>query len=95
MKKFLITYLSLSYVLLHAQQDPQYSQYMFNQVILNPAYIGSKEALNATLMYRKQWVEISGAPQTINLSVSGPLKQKRLGLGAHMVQPRIRKPMST
>ena len=89
MRKLLITYLYLWHVFLHAQQDPQYSQYMFNQVILNPAYIGSKEALNATLMYRKQWVEISGAPQTINLSVSGPLKQKRLGLGGHVVQESI------
>ncbi|MGZ3883074.1 MAG: PorP/SprF family type IX secretion system membrane protein [Bacteroidia bacterium] len=74
---------------LQAQQDPQYSQYMFNQVIINPAYIGSKDALNATGLFRKEWVGISGSPQTNNLSISGPLKSKMIGLGGHITQETI------
>lgn len=90
MRKYLyISICALLQLLLKAQQDPQYSQYMFNQVILNPAYIGSKDALNATAMFRKQWVNFNGAPQTTNISLSGPLKQKSLGLGGHLVQEVI------
>ena len=72
-----------------AQQDPQYSQYMFNQVIINPAYAGSKDVLNVTGLFRKEWVNVNGSPQTNNLSVSGPLKEKKIGLGAHVVQETI------
>lgn len=72
-----------------AQQDPQYSQYMFNQVVINPAYAGSKEALNVTGVFRKEWVNVNGSPQTNNLSISGPLKAKKIGLGAHVVQETI------
>ena len=44
---------------LHAQQDPHYTQYMYNMSVMNPAYAGSKENLSMGLLYRKQWVELS------------------------------------
>ena len=57
----------------HAQQDPQYSQYMFNQMVLNPAYAGSKEALSSSLILRNQWVGLDGAPKTITFSSHAPI----------------------
>ncbi len=72
-----------------AQQDPQYSQYMFNQVVINPAYIGSKEALSATMDLRKQWVSMQGAPRTGTISLHGPLAIKSIGLGGHLINEAI------
>ncbi|MBI3520463.1 MAG: type IX secretion system membrane protein PorP/SprF [Bacteroidetes bacterium] len=84
---YIFLFCSISYSF--AQQDPQYSQYMFNQVVINPAYIGSKDALNVTGLFRKEWVNVNGSPQTNNLSLSGPLKAKKIGIGAHVVQETI------
>ncbi len=64
-----------------AQQDPQYSQYQFNQMVINPAYAGTRDALSAVIDIRKQWSGFDGAPQTQSFSFHGPLKKKRIGLG--------------
>ena len=71
-----------------AQQDPQYSQYMFNQLVINPAYAGSKEALSTTMDLRKQWVAMPGAPQTGSISMHGQLLGS-LGLGGHLIAEKI------
>ncbi|MCB0515727.1 MAG: type IX secretion system membrane protein PorP/SprF [Chitinophagales bacterium] len=65
-----------------AQQDAQYTQYMFNGLVLNPAYAGSRDALSATAIGRTQWVgqQIEGAPRTASLSVHSPVG-KHVGLG--------------
>ncbi|MDR0295245.1 MAG: type IX secretion system membrane protein PorP/SprF [Prevotellaceae bacterium] len=85
MKKILIVLLlasvfgSISRV--QAQQIPQFSQYMFNGLYINPAYAGYKEELYAHLMFRKQWMGVSGAPQTVMLGVDADLgKGSNLGL---------------
>lgn len=49
---------------LQAQQDPHYTQYMYNMSVMNPAYAGSKDNLSMGLLYRKQWIEIEDAPTT-------------------------------
>jgi hypothetical protein len=49
----------------NAQQHPMYSQYMFNMMNINPAYAGSRGVVSATALYRNQWVNIEGAPQTL------------------------------
>ena len=72
-----------------AQQDPQYSQYMFNQLVINPAYAGSKEALSAVMDLRKQWVSMPGSPRTGTISLHGPLPFKSLGIGGHLVNESI------
>ena len=72
-----------------AQQDPQYSQYMFNQMAINPAYAGSKEALSATAFIRSQWTGIEGAPKTETFSIHGPLKKKKVGLGFSAIADQI------
>ncbi|MCD6066805.1 MAG: hypothetical protein K0S33_1631 [Bacteroidetes bacterium] len=76
-------------LLSHAQQDPQYSQYMFNHVVINPAYAGSKQAFSATAVVRKQWAGVEGSPQTNSLSLHGPLKAKRIGVGIHITEEQI------
>src|ERR1035437_4884006 len=74
---------------LFAQQDPQYSQYMFNQMALNPAFAGSKEALSAAMFLRSQWTGIDGAPKTESFTINGPLKKKKVGLGFAVIADQI------
>jgi type IX secretion system PorP/SprF family membrane protein len=68
-------------VILTAQQDPMYSQYVFNGLIINPAYAGTRDVLSASVLYRDQWVNIPGAPKTGILSVDAPIKNKNVGIG--------------
>lgn len=71
-----------------AQQDSQYTQYMYNTVSVNPAYAGSRETLSAFALYRTQWVGMDGAPKTAVFSFNTPVSD-RLGLGATFVSDRI------
>lgn len=90
MKKIIITLvLTCSAMVLLAQQDPQYTQFMFNKLALNPAYAGSKHALCASVLYRKQWVGINGAPTTQVLNVHGVIRKKNIGLGLSVVHDEI------
>jgi len=90
MKKFIgVIIFVIGVICGHAQQDPQYSMYMFNQLALNPAYAGSKEALSSTLVYRNQWTGISGAPKTAMFSLQAPLKNKKIGLGLEVVSDKL------
>ncbi len=73
---------------LHSQQDPHYTQYMYNMNVMNPAYAGSKESLSVGLLYRQQWVNINGAPQTGTLSLHSPIG-KNVGLGLSVVSDKI------
>ncbi len=72
-----------------AQQDPQYSQYMFNQLAINPAYAGSKEAISAASFLRTQWTGISGAPKTETFTVHGPFARKKVGLGLAIIADQV------
>ncbi len=64
-----------------SQQMPAISQYMFNGLVLNPAYAGSKPFTSATLMVRKQWAGFKGSPTTQTASIHGALENKKVGLG--------------
>ena len=79
MKRILTIVLFLSGLSGYAQQDILVSQYMFNHLLLNPAYAGSKEYMMATLLYRKQWVDFKGAPETQVASLHGPLGLTNFG----------------
>lgn len=72
-----------------AQQGATNSHYMFNQLLLNPAYAGSKEYVSTTLLYRRQWAGIEGAPVTYSGSVHGYLPKSKLGLGMYIQQDKI------
>lgn len=75
--------------LAQAQQDPQYTQYMYNTINVNPAYAGSRGVMSVFGMYRTQWVGLDGAPKTANISVHTPLGDSRLGLGVSFVNDQI------
>ena len=64
-------------VLGHAQQQPLYTQYMFNGLVLNPAYAGSQETFTATALFRTQWAGIEDSPQTQTVSAHSPLDKLR------------------
>jgi len=72
-----------------AQQDILVSQYMFNHLLLNPAYAGSQDYMMSSLLYRKQWVNFDGAPVTQVGSVHGPLGLTRFGWGALVSNDKI------
>ncbi len=67
---------------IYAQQEPQYSQYMFNMMSVNPAYTGTREALNALLLSRLQWVGLEGAPRSHTFALHTPVNEKKVGIGA-------------
>ncbi len=71
-----------------AQQDPHYTQYMYNMNVMNPAYAGSKENLSFGLLYRKQWVDIEGAPSTFTFSGHTPAG-KNVGIGLSVIADEI------
>jgi len=71
-----------------AQQDPQYTQYMYNMNVVNPAYAGSKESLSITGLYRKQWSGLDGAPETFTLSLHSPVGEK-VGLGLSAITEEL------
>ncbi|MEI6866294.1 type IX secretion system membrane protein PorP/SprF [Flavicella sp.] len=79
----LISHISL------AQQEPQYTQYMYNTLSINPAYAGQREVLSATLLHRSQWVGLSGAPKTQTLGIHSPLSNEKMGLGFSVINDVI------
>lgn len=69
-----------------AQQDPLFSQYMFNKLALNPAYAGSHEMLTIDMLNRYQWVGIDGAPRTFTIGAHMPTRNFKVGLGIYAYQ---------
>lgn len=73
-----------------AQQDPQYTQYMYNTQVINPAYVGSREALSFGLLGRTQWVNFEGAPKTGTFTVNSPIGVLgNMGLGLSIVHDEL------
>lgn len=72
----------------YAQQDPHYTQYMYNMSVMNPAYAGSKESLSLGALYRKQWVDIEDAPSTFTFFGHSPVG-KNVGLGVSLINDKI------
>ena len=71
-----------------AQQDPQYTQYMYNMNIINPAYAGSSDATSVGILYRNQWDGIDGAPKTGTMNIHFPAG-KNVGLGFSAISDEI------
>ncbi|AFL80254.1 Bacteroidetes-specific putative membrane protein [Aequorivita sublithincola DSM 14238] len=72
-----------------AQQDSQYTQYMYNTVSVNPAYAGTRGSLSMLGIYRNQWVGIDGAPETLNFSANSPIGVQGVGLGLGFTSDKI------
>lgn len=72
-----------------AQQDAQYTMYMYNGLALNPAYAGSRDRISATGLFRTQWVGIDGAPQTQSFFIHAPLFNQKMGAGLVVVNDKL------
>lgn len=74
---------------LHAQKEPQYTQYMYNIGSFNPAYVGTVETPEIAALYRAQWIDIPGAPRTIRFGTNLPLNNETMGLGFNVVNDQL------
>lgn len=72
-----------------AQQDAQYTQYMYNTININPAYAGSRGVMSIFGLHRTQWVGLEGAPTTNAFSLNTPLNNSNLGVGLSFVNDKI------
>ena len=72
-----------------AQQLPQFTQYMYNTIAINPAYAGSRETLNVIGLHRSQWAGFVGGPTTQTLSIHAPLKYEKIGLGFSFINDEL------
>lgn len=89
MKRQLMIFLLLLSGAIYAQQDAQFTQYMYNTINVNPAYAGSREALSVFALHRTQWVGLDGAPVTNAFSVHTPINNSNVGLGISLINDRI------
>lgn len=90
MKTLLFSFvLVLTSMLNYAQQDAQFTQYMYNTITINPAYAGSRGALSIFALHRNQWIGLDGAPVTNTVSMNTPLNESNLGLGISIVNDKI------
>jgi len=72
-----------------AQQDPQYTQYVYNPVVINPAYAGNRGVASITGLHRSQWVGLDGAPRTQSFSIHSPVGESKVGLGLSIVNDAL------
>ena len=72
-----------------AQQEPMFTQYMFNSLTINPAYAGTTETLNLNTLTRLQWVGLEGSPKTFSLTAHTPIEGRKIGLGITLVTDEI------
>lgn len=79
----------ISFVKVHAQTEPMYSQYMYNMLGVNPAYAGNREATSLNFFQRNQWVGIKGAPKTTSVSIDQASISGKLGWGIQLYDDRL------
>lgn len=72
-----------------AQQDAQYTQYMYNTLNVNPAYTGTRGVMSVFALHRTQWVGLEGAPVTNTASISSPIENSKFGIGLSIINDRI------
>ena len=88
-KRILLFIVTLVAASSYAQQDSQFTNYMYNTVNINPAYAGSRGALSIFGLHRNQWVGLDGAPKTNTFSLNTPINDTNFGLGVSIVNDRI------
>ena len=90
MKRLIIltAVLILGFEYSNAQQLPQFTQYMYNTIAVNPAYAGSRDALSIVGLNRNQWAGFDGGPQTTTLSIHSPLRNEKIGLGLSLINDK-------
>ena len=87
--RILLFVLMFTGVISYAQQDAQFTQYMYNTINVNPAYAGSRGALSIFALHRTQWVGLDGAPVTNAVSINTPISGSNLGLGVSLINDKI------
>ncbi len=87
--KILIVALMITGFASQAQQDAQYTHYMYNTINVNPAYAGSRGVMSIFGLHRTQWVGIDGAPVTNAFSINSPIENSNLGVGLSFVNDKI------
>lgn len=86
---FIYCFLLIGGYTLYGQKEPQYTQYMYNIGSFNPAYVGTVEDPEISLLYRAQWIDIEGAPRTIRAGVNLPLANEKNGLGFNIINDEL------
>lgn len=90
MKNILKTIIIVLFVIsANAQQTPQFTQYMYNTISVNPGYAGSREALTIVGLHRSQWLGIEDGPTTQTISVHSPLRNEKIGVGFSFINDRL------
>ncbi|MFI0491766.1 type IX secretion system membrane protein PorP/SprF [Flavobacterium sp.] len=87
--KLIILVLILSISASYAQQDAQFTQYMYNTINVNPAYAGSRDVMSVFVLHRTQWVGLDGAPTTNTASINTPINGSNVGLGLSIINDKI------
>lgn len=85
LKHIIVISLALGALCSSGQQDPMFTQYMFNTQAINPAYAGSADLVTLNAIYRDQWVDFDGAPVTQTVAMHGPLRKESLSVGGTVV----------
>jgi len=88
-KPFILALVMLFSMRVAAQQLPQFTQYMYNTISINPAYAGSRETLSVVALHRSQWTGFPGEPTTQTLSVHSPLRNDKIGLGFSFINDEL------
>tara|TARA_R110000868_G_scaffold153556_1_gene379031 strand:+ start:696 stop:1604 length:909 start_codon:yes stop_codon:yes gene_type:complete len=88
-RKIILSVLLFAGIVSYAQQDSQFTQYMYNTVNVNPAYAGSRGVMSIFALHRTQWVGLDGAPTTNAVSINTPLNSSKLGLGVSVINDKI------
>ena len=86
---FVIIIVTLSISKIFAQQEPMFTQYTFNTLSVNPAYAGTRNALNLNTLTRFQWVGLNGAPKTVSVALHSPINKRKVGVGLTIVSDEV------
>ena len=89
MKNIILGLLIICSIKIQAQQDAQYTHYMFNTLAVNPGYAGSRDMLTVTALHRNQWLNFPGAPVTQTLTLHTPIFSKNIGVGLSLINDKI------
>ena len=90
MRKIIFLLFLIGFILkISAQQEVMFTQYMHNEVTINPAYAGSHDVVSLTALYRHQWVGIEGAPRTMSFNGHTPLRNEKIGVGLSIIGDQI------
>ena len=89
LRKYIVAFALLSCSIGLAQQLPQFTQYMYNTIAINPAYAGSRETLSVVGLHRSQWVGFTGGPITQTLTANTPLKNEKICVGMSFMNDKL------